>query len=491
MIATNPSTDARLAIVPETPPNEVENRVNRARTAGARWRDVPWPTRRDALRRWHRLLSRHADELAIAVCEEIGKPVGEAMAAEVVPSLDALRWTIRFAPHVLAGRTESPRWQRWLLMPSAQIERRALGVIGVIGAWNYPILLNVPVIAHALAAGNAVVWKPSELSSRCGELLQDMLDASRFPEGLISLIQGGPEIGAALLRAEVDKVVFTGGLENGRRVLSTLGDRGVPAVAELSGFDAAVVLPDAPEPATTEALRWSAFLGTGQACVSVKRIYLVGQPASPWAARFSTRVEELRVGDPMRSEIDLGPMISHQARAMFHERILAAVNAGARVITGAEPIAGPGSFYRPTVLLAEPGNLGPERALEGCFGPVVILREVPDDQEAIAAVNASRFGLSASVWSRDLRRARSLADGLEVGVVGVNESTTFFAHASLPFGGVKASGFGRVHGAEGLQEMTAPRATLMRSRLPAFRPHVFPYSDRLGKLLSLYRRLFH
>lgn len=491
MISTNPSTDALLAIIPPTRPDEVGIRVDQARLAGSQWSGLPWSARREGLRRWHRVLARHADELARAVCEEIGKPACEAMATEVVPSLDALRWTIRVAGKVLASRTESPHWQRFLLMPSARIEHRALGVIGVIGAWNYPVLLNVPVIAHALAAGNAVVWKPSELSSRCGELLQDTIDAARLPEGLVSLVQGGPEIGAALLQAKINKIVFTGGLENGRRVLSTLGDRGVPAVAELSGFDAAVVLPDAPEPSTMAALRWCAFLGAGQACVSVKRIYLVDQPATPWAAGFATRVEGLRVGDPTRSGIDLGPMINHRARDSFHDRILAAIDAGAKAITGAEPLPGPGSFYRPTVLRAEPGNLGPERALEGCFGPVVIIREVTDDRDAIDAVNASQFGLSASVWGRDLRRARALAEGLDVGVVGLNEATTFFAHASTPIGGVKASGFGRVHGVEGLREMASPRATLSRSRLPAFRPHVFPYSNRLDRLLSLYRRTFH
>jgi acyl-CoA reductase-like NAD-dependent aldehyde dehydrogenase len=375
-------------------------------------------------------------------------------------------------------------------MPPARIERRPIGVVGVIGAWNYPILLNAPVIAHAIAAGNAVVWKPSELSSRCGALLQETIDAAGLPEGLVSIVQGGPEVGSALVHANVAKLIFTGGLHNGRRVLETLGARGIPAVVELSGFDAAVVLPDAPDDRTMAALRWSAFLGAGQACMSVKRVFLVDRPAEAWAQAFARQADALRIGDPKRPDVDLGPLISDRARDAVHEQVQAALSAGARLLAGGEPVDGPGSFYRPTVLLADRGREAPERALEGIFGPVVIVREVADDRSAVEAVNASRFGLSASVWGRDRRRAKALADRLDVGVVGVNEATTFFAHASAPAGGVKGSGFGRVHGAEGLVEMTAPRTVVSRS-INAPRPQVFPYSNRLGRVLRVYRRLVH
>ncbi|WP_152053558.1 aldehyde dehydrogenase family protein [Tautonia marina] len=490
LIARNPATGAELARIAGTAPDQVAQRVDRAANAQRSWADRPWSERREALRRWHRELSRRGDALAEAVCAEIGKPIGEAMAAEVIPSLDALRWTIQTAGRVLAPRTESPRWQRWLLMPPARIERRPLGVIGVIGAWNYPILLNAPVIAHAIAAGNAVVWKPSELSCHCGALLQETIDAAGLPEGLVSIVQGGPEVGSALVDANVAKLIFTGGLQNGRRVLEALGAKGIPAVVELSGFDAAVVLPDAPDDRTIAALRWSAFLGAGQACMSVKRVFLVDRPAESWAEAFARQADALRLGDPSRSDVDLGPLISDRARDAVHSQVQAALAAGARLLAGGEPIDGPGSFYRPTVLLADRGNEAAERALEGIFGPVVIVREVTDDQAAAEAVNASRFGLSASVWGLDRRRARALAARLDAGVIGVNEATSFFALASAPAGGMKASGFGRVHGAEGLIEMTAPRTFVARS-LKAPRPQVFPYSARLGRVLSLYRRIVH
>ena len=490
LIARNPATHAELARISTTPPEQVPELVRQAREAQRDWADRPWRERRAALKYWHRELERNADSIAKAVCEEIGKPRCEAMAAEVVPSLDAIQWTIRSAGRLLKARTESPGSQRWLLMPRARIEQRPLGVIGAIGAWNYPILLNVPVIAHAIASGNAIVWKPSELSSRCGALLQETIERSGLPSGLVAIVQGGPEVGEALIKADIDKAVFTGGMRNGHRVLGILGARGIPAIAELSGFDAAVVLEDAPDERTMSALRWSAFLGAGQACMSVKRIFLVGRPAGPWVESFARKVEELRIGDPSRNDIDMGPMISEQARDSFHQRVQAAIDAGAQVFSGAEPLRGPGWFYRPTVLLAEVKDDAPERALEGCFGPVVIVRAVRDVDEAVAAVNVSRFGLSASVWGRDRRQLHAVASRLQVGVVGVNEATTFFAQVSAPAGGVKASGFGRVHGAEGLKEMTSPRTVVARSfRSP--RLQVFPYSGRLERLLKIYRRFEH
>ncbi|QDV33947.1 aldehyde dehydrogenase family protein [Tautonia plasticadhaerens] len=490
IVSRNPATGEELARIPATPPDRVAGLVGRAREAQRAWADRLWSARRHSLGRWHAELARRAEVLADAVRAEVGKPQGEAMAAEVVPSLDALRWTLRSAGRVLAPRVGSPGSQRWLLMPPARVERRPIGVVGVIGAWNYPVLLNVPVIAHALAAGNAVVWKPSELSSHCGALIQETIDAAGLPDGLVSIVQGGPAVGSAMVESGVDKVVFTGGLENGRRVLAALGGRGVPAVAELSGFDAAVVLPDAPDAPTMAGLRWSAFLGAGQACMSVKRVFLVGRPAWPWAEAFGRLADGLRLGDPGRADVDVGPMISESARDGFHARVRSALDAGARLIAGGGPVEGPGWAYRPTVLLAEDGDGAPERALEGCFGPVVIVRGVRDDAEAASAVNSSRFGLSASVWGGDRRRARRLADRLDVGVVGINEATSFFALASAPAGGVKASGFGRVHGAEGLREMTAPRTIVSRAiRSP--RPQVFPYSGRLERLLKVYRGMFH
>jgi acyl-CoA reductase-like NAD-dependent aldehyde dehydrogenase len=357
----------------------------------------------------------------------------------------------------------------------------------MLGTWNYPLLLNAPPIAQALAAGNAVVWKPSELAALAGQRLQQSLDEAGFPDGLVATIFGGPDTGQALLACEIDKGMFTGGIEAGRHVLGALGRRGVPALAELSGFDAAIVLPDAPLEPTARALAWGAFVGCGQACVAVKRVFVVGDP-TPWVEALVDWARRLRVGDPGAAEVDLGPMISSPARERFDRMVRAAVDAGARVLIGGGPSPGPGWFYPPTVLLAESSE--PETRLAGAFGPVVLVRGVADPEAALAAANASPFGLAGSVWGRNLTTARNLARRLDAGMVAVNDAVTPSAHAAAPFGGTKASGFGRTKGALGLREFV--QAQVLHARRPGgFRPQLFPYSTFLERLLVLYRRIFH
>jgi len=238
---------------------------------------------------------------------------------------------------------------------------------------------------------------------------------------------------------------------------------------------------------TARALSWASFVGAGQTCVAVKRVYVVGDP-SPWALALADRARALRVGDPAAGPVDVGPMISGPARDRFHAAIGAAVASGARVLAGGSPVEGPGSFYPPTVLRAETPEA--EAILAGCFGPVVVVRGVANPDDAVAAANGGPFGLSASVWGRDLRRARSLAVRLEAGTVAVNEAVTPSAHASAPFGGRKASGHGRIRGVVGLRELAQPQVIHIR-KPGGFRPHLFPYTGRMLTIFSVYRRFFH
>jgi acyl-CoA reductase-like NAD-dependent aldehyde dehydrogenase len=487
LIARSPATGEVLGEVARTPTEALGSIVARARVAQRRWGETRWMERRALLERFWRVLAVGADAWASAIEAEVGKPRGEAMAVDVIPALDALRWTIRHGGGVLAERRLARSWQFWLSIPPARLRYRPVGVVGMIGTWNYPLLLNAPAIAQALAAGNALVWKPSELAALAGLRLQQDLERAGVPEGLVTAVFGGPELGSALVESEIDKGMFTGGIENGRSVLTALARRGIPALAELAGFDPAIVLADAPREATVRALTWGAFVGSGQTCVAVKRIYVVGDP-SPWAEALADRARHLRLGDPAAGGVDLGPLISESARARFHRTIEATIAAGARLLTGGTPSPGRGWFYPPTVLQADTPE--PEAALAGAFGPVVLLRGVPSPDAAVEAANASPFGLSASVWGRDLRAAGALARRLEAGMVAINEAVTPSAHAAAPFGGIKASGFGRTRGAPGLREFTQPQ-TLHVRRPGGFRPHLFPYSGRIERLLAPYRRLFH
>jgi acyl-CoA reductase-like NAD-dependent aldehyde dehydrogenase len=485
----NPATGAEIGRVRGTPANEVVDVVERARKAQVDWAGANWADRRRVLARWWRILSRDAEDWADLIRDEIGKPRTEAMAGDVISTLDGLRSTISRAGRWLRDERIGPGWQRWLLMPAARLRWAPLGVVGMLGTWNYPLFLNAPPIGQALAAGNAVVWKPSELASQCGQRLQESLEEAGIPAGLVSTVQGQGEVGRALVAADVDKVMFTGGIRNGRLVLAALGARGIPALAELSGFDVAIVLPDAPLESTVRALTWGAFVGCGQTCVAVKRVYVIGD-ARPWVEAFAAHARALQVGDPARLGTDVGPMISEAARDHFHRMIQAAVGAGARVVAGGEKLPGPGWFYAPTVL--ETTEPDAENELAGAFGPVVMLRGFLDLDAAVASANLGEFALGASVWSRRRGLARDVAWRLHAGMVCVNEAVTPTAHAFAPFGGRKGSGYGRTHGRLGLLEFTAPQVLYERNA-GGFRPQLFPYSKSqlTEQFLSLYRRLFH
>ena len=273
--------------------------------------------------------------------------------------------------------------------------------------------------------------------------------------------------------------------------MSSLGSRGVPALVELAGFNAAVVLPDAPVEATVRALTRASFVGAGQTCVAAKRVIVVDDP-TPWADALGRAADELRVGNPGSGIVDLGPMISVTARDQFHVTIQAAIGRGAKRLAGGEIPPGNGSFYPPTVLLADDPatDLAIQDELAGRFGPVVLVRGVLDDAAAIEAANSGRFGLAASVWGRDRRRTTLLAEQIQAGSIAINEAVTTSAHAAAPFGGRGLSGFGRIRGVVGLRDLA--RTQVIHTRRPGgFRPHLFPYSSRMRTIFAVYRRIFH
>ena len=456
------------------------------------WSLAGWAERQAALARFHGTLARDADAWADLIRDELGKPRIEAE-TEVVSTLDAVRWTVRRAGKLLRDQRSSPEWQRWMLMKSACVHQRPYGLVGMIGTWNYPLLLNAAPIIQALAAGNTVLWKPSEFATECGRRLHELLTESGLAPTVASTVYGGPEVGRALIAAPLRKAVFTGGISAGRKVLADLASRGVPAVAELSGFDAAIVTPGTSIKSAVPALAWAAFVGAGQTCVAIKRIYVVGDPA-PWAAALGQYANTLTVGRPESGQFDLGPLISTEARRRFLAQVQQAIEAGAQLqssITTAGQPADDGSSCRPVVLLADGPE--PETHLEGSFGPVVVVRGVPDLASAVAAVNASEFGLSASLWGPDSTALSRLAPSLDVGMVTINDAVTAAGHMTAPFGGLKASGFGRTRGAAGLAEFVQPQAVHVRGP-GGLRPQLYPYaatSGRLTRLLNFYRAMYH
>lgn len=453
-----------------TAPGEVPLLLRRLRKQQERWRETPVRERVAKLRALRVRMADRAPDLAGILGREAGRPVVESYGAEILPTLNALEWLERNAGRVLAPE----RLKRW---PPRVQEWEPYGVVGLLSPYNYPLFLSVPAIGAALAAGNAVLWKPSELAPGVSKLIHDLLQECGLGQ-CVQMVVGGPEQGEAVVEAGCDKYVLVGGVETGRRVLSRLGRLLKPAVAELSGVDPMVVCADANLELAADAAVWARIVGAGQTCMGPKRI-LVERPAyEHFTQLVLQRVRSLRVGEPLDPSTEVGPLRTEKAREHAQHLVQDAVSRGARLLWGGDVPDLGGCYLTPTLLTDCTDAM--RLFQEDLLAPVLALSPVDDTEEAVERARGCAFALTASVWTRDRRRGERLARRLPGGVVSINDVILGAADGGTPFGGGGDSGYGRTRGAAGLREMVRPRVldTGPPERLP--RRHYFPY--RAGTL---------
>jgi acyl-CoA reductase-like NAD-dependent aldehyde dehydrogenase len=452
----DPATLELVGTVPVTPVEELPAVVAEADAAQAVWARSGFEERRAFLRWLRALLLERMDEIARTVTRETGKPLLEAYGADVLVAADTLRWLERQGGRVL--RDERVGMPLYLRYKRGRVVHEPLGVVAVISPWNLPFAIPFTQVVAALVAGNAVVVKPSELAPLSGALVEELVVAAGAPPGLVRVVQGEGEVGAALVSAPgVAKVFFTGSAAVGRSVASAAAELLRPVALELGGKDAMLVLEDADLERSVEGALWGSFTNCGQICSGVERLYVAAQLYEPFLERLAERAGALRIGRGDDPATDLGPLISDGARAKVEGLVADAVEHGAEALCGGRrpDVELPGWFYEPTVLAGGAPGRPVER--EEVFGPVVTVERFADDDEAVRLANDTPFGLGASVWSRDLARARAVASRLDAGSVWTNDSAYSYALGGAPWGGVKGSGFGRSHGRLGLLELTQAR----------------------------------
>ncbi len=484
----NPATGELIAELPDAGRAGVLSAVAAARRAQPGWAALPVKERLRAIRRWRKALLDDP-ELPAVLVRESGKPRHEAEAIEVLYFCELVRFYGVVARRALASESRST-----LLMATrrAEVLRKPLGVVGVVGPWNFPLLNNAADALAPLLAGNAVVLKPSEVTPLTSLRMAELWRRAGNPEGVFQVVVGRGETGAAVVD-EADGVMFTGSVATGRRVAARCGERLVPCVTELGGKAPFVVLAGADLPRAARAAAWSSFFTSGQACIRTERILVEEPVADAFERLLVERVKALRqaVPDPEGArEQDLGSVTVPRQVEVAEGQLAEATAHGARVLTGgARRTDLPGLFFEPTLVAGATPEM--EMSREETFGPLVGITRVKDAEEALRLANASHLGLNATVFGPE-REARALARRIESGNVIVNDVLVNYLTVAAPLGGVKASGLGARHGAESLRQWT--RTTVVNVGRPLLAPvnrlvaSLFAFPYRQG-VLGLVRRL--
>ena len=452
--------------------------VATARKESERWRALGFDGRKKALAAWRKVIANRMDELADLMARETGKPKGDAL-LEIALAVDHLAWAGGHAEKVLKRRSVSPG----LLMvnQAASVEYRPLGVVGVIGPWNYPVFTPMGSIAYALAAGNTVVFKPSEYTPGIGEWL-----ARTFEEAVgrpvLQTVTGYGETGAALTAAGVDKIAFTGSTATGKRVMAAAAETLTPVVIEAGGKDALIVDEDADVAAAVEAGLWGACANAGQTCAGVERIYVHERVYDDFLDQFVAEASKIRAetGGPV------GPITMPSQIDIIRRHVDDALAAGGRALVGG-PVPDGATYVQPTVLVDVPEDASAVQ--DETFGPTVTIAKVRTMDEAIERANGTRYALGSTVFGK--QNAMRIAEQLRVGMTAINGVISFAGIPTLPFGGVGESGFGRIHGADGLREFTYPHAIARQRFKPAIALTTFKRTAKEeGQLTKVVKGLY-
>jgi succinate-semialdehyde dehydrogenase/glutarate-semialdehyde dehydrogenase len=442
---SDPATEEPLVEVADGRPEDAEAALDAAVAAQPAWAATPPRERGEILRRAFSLLTEHADELALLITLEMGKSVTESK-AEVAYGAEFFRWFSEEAVRIEGRFSRAPSTPERLLTM-----KQPVGPCLLITPWNFPLAMATRKIGPAVAAGCTMVVKPAQLTPLTTMRVAALMAEAGLPDGVLNVVpstSAGQTVGPLMADARLRKVSFTGSTEVGQRLVEQSAAHLQRLSMELGGNAPFLVFADADLDAAVEGALVAKMRNNGESCVAANRFHVAAEVAEEFARRLADRMGALRVGHGADESTKVGPLINEEQRGIVEELVADATDRGAKTLTGGSRVDGKGFFYQPTVL----GGVGPDARIlrEEAFGPVAPVTTFETEEEALRQANDTEFGLVAYVYTRDLKRALRVVEGLETGMVGLNRGLV--SNAAAPFGGVKSSGFGREGGSEGIEE---------------------------------------
>ncbi len=475
----NPATGRVVANVDVVPPDAVPELVARARAAQPGWEALGFEGRAEVFKRAQRWMVDNSDRVIRTLISETGKAWEEAQLAELPYVMGSFKFWGKNAQRFLAEekvKTASP----FVKGRKLRVRYAPVGVVGVIGPWNFPLINGFGDAIPAMAAGNAVVVKPSSVTPLSAMLMGEMLRQCGLPDGVYQVAPGSGETGAALID-QVDFVMFTGSTATGKKVMERAAQTLTPVSLELGGKDPMIVCADADLARAANAAVHYSMQNAGQTCISTERVYVEEPIYDEFVSLVTEKVRGLRQGAPgAAGSVDVGAVIHPPQSDIVEAHVKDAVEKGARVVAGGKRSDENGHYYEPTVLVDV--DHGMECMREETFGPTLPIMKVADSEEALRLSNDSPYGLQASVWTKDVAKGERLARRIEAGAVTVNDAQINYLALELPMGGWKSSGLGSRHGADGIRKYTKKQALVVTRFAPKKDLHMLPYSAKRTKL---------
>ncbi len=486
----NPATGQIVGNVPDLGLADVQALAERGRAVQPAWEALGFEGRGKILLRAQKWIIDHKEEVIETIVSETGKTYEDAQLAEISYGASAFGFWAKHAPEYLAD-VKVKSGSLMVKGKKLMVSYRPLGLIGIIGPWNYPLTNSFGDCIPAMAAGNSVILKPSEVTPLTSLLMARCLDECGMPAGVFQVATGRGDTGRALID-QVDMIMFTGSTATGRKVAVAAAERLIPCSLELGGKDPMIVLRDADVERAANAAVFFSMQNSGQTCISTERVYVEAPVYDEFVGKVTEKVKALRQGissGPGTAEI--GAMTFPPQVDIVERHVNEAVASGAKVLTGGKRGSGPGDFFEPTVLVDVDHSMTAMN--EETFGPTLPIMKVEDAEEAIRLANDSEFGLGASVFTRDVARGEEIAKRVQAGAVCVNDAMLNYVALELPMGGAKTSGIGSRHGAGGIRKFCQQQSILVSRLHPKRDVHMFPYTEkttnRLGKLFTfLYGR---